>query len=300
MSGRRSTGAAAAIIGDVYQKSVNRRLDQDKERREFNQRLQELGIKAGIESGALSPVFTGGQVGFQQNAPLQPLTMQGLSSQLGMGGSSVLGTPQAQPQLVQGPQAMPQQAPMGQPRDEQGQFTTTITQDLDQYGRMKGFKVTRNEVKPKELSPRDQLFQPIQQAQGQLTSAQQAIPRTGSILAQPAQGFGVSERVLSERPQNLQRAQPVFQERQVQAMGQLQSAQSQMQGLQAQAGALNQSGLLGTPGVMTQPDDSNAQTQSAIEDIQSGRASIDEFLANEEALQASGVDTQAIRQLLGL
>src|SRR3990167_2655485 len=227
MAGRRRTGAAIAIIGDVYQKSVDRRLGQEDERQKFNQRLQELGIKAGLESGAISPTFQGGQVGFQQSQLPPPMTMQDVVAQVG---GAV--TPQPAPPQPQGGMAS---------RNEQGQFTTTITQDLDPYGRMKGFKVVRNEVKPKELSPRDRLFQDIQQAQGQLMSAQQQAPgMVSQLMSQPEPSFGVSEQVRSARPQNIRRV----------AMEPIQSAQGRLQGLQAQAGVLNQAGLLGTPGTV--------------------------------------------------
>ena len=278
MAGRRRTGAAIAIIGDVYQKSVDRRLGQEDERQKFNQRLQELGIKAGLESGAISPTFQGGQVGFQQSQLPPPMTMQDVVAQVG---GAV--TPQPAPPQPQGGMAS---------RNEQGQFTTTITQDLDPYGRVKGVKVVRNEVKPKELSPRDRLFQDIQQAQGQLMSAQQQAPgMVSQLMSQPEPSFGVSEQVRSARPQNIRRV----------AMEPIRSAQRRLQGLQAQAGVLNQAGLLGTPGTVTQPDASlDPRTKKAVEELQSGRASIDEFLENESELQAAGVNTEAIRRLLGL
>lgn len=81
MAGRRSTGASAAIIGNVYQKSVDRRLAQEDERTKFDQRLQALGIAAGLESGAIAPQFQGGQFqGFQQGQS-QPVS-SGIQSQL--------------------------------------------------------------------------------------------------------------------------------------------------------------------------------------------------------------------------
>ena len=49
MSGRRRTGGSVAIIADVYQKSVNRRLDREDERAKFDRRLQELGIEAALK-----------------------------------------------------------------------------------------------------------------------------------------------------------------------------------------------------------------------------------------------------------
>ena len=65
---------------------------------------------------------------------------------------------------------------------------------------------------------------------------------------------------------------------------------------------LNESGLLGTPGMVM--GDTGGQldeaTQSVLEDLQSGRATPQEFLAQEAELQAAGVDTEAIRRQLGL
>lgn len=139
----------------------------------------------------------------------------------------------------------------------------------------------------KELSPRDQLFSDIQESQKQVANAKQF---SSSLLASSPPRFGVSERALEARPSALQRA----------AFGPLEQAQKRLHGFQSQAGTLNQAGLLGTPGTIALPTEMSPETQSVLEDLQSGQGTIEEFIANESDLQASGVDTDAVRQMLGI
>lgn len=66
----------------------------------------------------------------------------------------------------------------------------------------------------------------------------------------------------------------------------------------AQQGASPFLGTLGqAPGALGGID---PQTQSVIEDLQSGRATPEEFLAQEDELRARGVDVEAVRRELGI
>ena len=129
MAGRRSTGASATLLGNLYLEDRKRALDDETEERKFRQRLKELGVKGEIDAGRL-----GYNVGTDRLEPqaLPPLmTMQGLESQFG-GAPSSAGT-------------APSSGTQGA-----AQFETTITQELDQYGRAKGFKITRSPIKKEE------------------------------------------------------------------------------------------------------------------------------------------------------
>lgn len=238
MAGRQSTGAAASAVSDIVLDSRKRRLDQEDEERKFRQRLQELGIKAGIETGQITPKFQGGQLqGFQQTN-LQPMTSQGLESQLGIGASVPGQSPF--PQGSQTPQAG------GQLRDAQGQFTTKITQEFDQLGRVKGFKVDRSEVKPDKLSPQEQLFADIRQAQSAIPAAQQGVQsQLQTLQSSPPMRFGVSEQAMTARPEAMQRVSDIARQPLVQAQGQLGQLLSQTEQL-GNAGLIKTSQPTGT------------------------------------------------------
>lgn len=186
MAGRRRSYAGIAkglsTIAGGMELQLKSDLDRRKQREEFDQRLKEAGIKAGIESGAIEPTFQGGQFqGFAPRAPSQPMTMDAMSAQAGLAGPATATPGQGAPGLSQGPMASPGGSPAPGPGAPQppgtGQFSTTINQEFDQYGRVKGFKVTRKEIEPpqpKALSPRDQLFSDVRSAQTDASRLQRA------------------------------------------------------------------------------------------------------------------------------
>ena len=211
------------------------------ERRKFQQRLQEAGIKAGLESGQIAPQFQGGQfTGFGQPPQQTPLSLNDIQSQLGGGGA---------------------RGGSEQPRDAQGQFTTTITQDFDQFGRVKGFKVNRAEVKPQSLTPRQQLESQLMAAQGQLQSAQATSAPAMAALASPSRPSAfLSDAVMGQQPQALMRGREIAQEP-------VRMAQSQLGNLHAQAGVVR-SAFPSTSGT----DEFRTDLQAALQAIQQGKS----------------------------
>lgn len=183
---RRSFEGLAAGVGVITAEM--------EERRKFNQRLQEAGIKGEVEAGrARFDLQTGRYV--QE----QPQDVGNLLR--GQGGVDFLSEPDTEiSQTIKTPQGTFTMKRSGPPR-------------------------------PKELSPRQRLEADIISAQGQLQQAQANVPQlTSQLTGQPLPSFGISERVLSARPENIQRA----------VTAPVQQAQGRLQGFQQQAGQLRQ------------------------------------------------------------
>ena len=270
MAGRRYRGNALAagvnVLSGAVQTDIQRQFDTESEGRKFRQKLVELGIEGKIP-------------GFEAD----PAALQGMMTGQGFQGPPLRRTDPSQ-QLA----GLSTQLQALKPYIDSG--VIDLKGDINLGG---GFRASLRS--PKQLDLKEQLFSDIRGAGEEVARLQtQSVPQINRIQASQPMGFGVSEQVMPERSSAINRSAGLVQQPLLQARNRL----GQLQG---QARLLNESGLLSTPGLVAEGGSQvDPQTQSVIEDLQNGRATPQEFLAQEAELQAAGVDTEAIRRQLGL
>ena len=226
MAGRRHnySGISAGLktVAGGINALTERDLNIDEERRDFDRRLEEAGIKAGLESGQIQPSFQQGRFsGFQQGQPQQ----QQQSGLLDMLQGGDLPSDVSVSQTIKTPQG-------------------TIT-------------IKRQAPKPqqeKQLSPLDQLRSDIRTAsqgvgqaqQGLLQSQQQIAPQVQRLQqpVQPSASMPLSPDAAERLQAARGRAVGMIQQPVQQAQGLLRQRQQGLSQLQSEAGSLRDAGLI--------------------------------------------------------